>query len=373
MINPTVSIVLPSYNGEKYIEESIKSVIDQSFTDWELIIVDDNSNDNTGLIADNYTKIDNRISVIHNDNNEKLPEALNIGFRNARGKYYTWTSDDNKYLCNALEEMVEYLENNIHIDMVCTNMLIFDNNWKFIRENVQYDDQKMYLEDTVGASFMYRKEIVDRIGEYKREFFCVEDYEYWVRILESGLKIGYLKGAYYLYRVHNESLTISKRETVQKQQRLMYLKHIDWILNGISKDMNSILYLYGELLKAEDIDFNWLNSRFKKIMPVIEYDKKLPQDKDVYIYGAGEYGRRVIEKIGKNRITAVVDRNCELQGRDICGIPIISPDELIKKSVFDKKINVVIGVSEEKQFDIISWLVEHKIESYTLYAHIETI
>ena len=193
MINPTVSIVLPSYNGEKYIEESIKSVIDQSFTDWELIIVDDNSNDNTGLIADNYTKIDNRISVIHNDNNEKLPEALNIGFRNARGKYYTWTSDDNKYLCNALEEMVEYLENNIHIDMVCTNMLIFDNNWKFIRENVQYDDQKMYLEDTVGASFMYRKEIVDRIGEYKREFFCVEDYEYWVRILESGLKIGYLK------------------------------------------------------------------------------------------------------------------------------------------------------------------------------------
>ncbi len=77
---PKVSIVLPTYNGEKYIRESVESIINQSFTDWELIIVDDCSTDHTAMIVDQYASEDFRIKVIHNKKNQKLPQSLNIGF-----------------------------------------------------------------------------------------------------------------------------------------------------------------------------------------------------------------------------------------------------------------------------------------------------
>ena len=115
---PTVSIVLPTYNGSQYIRESLDSIIKQTCTDWELLIVDDCSSDHTLEIAREYASRDARITVIHNEVNRKLPSALNIGFAHAKGKYLTWTSDDNRYLPEALSVMAEYLDNS-DAPMVC--------------------------------------------------------------------------------------------------------------------------------------------------------------------------------------------------------------------------------------------------------------
>ena len=91
---PRVSIVLPSYNGERYIKESIDSVLNQSFTNWELIVVNDCSEDGTRRIVEEYAQNDSRVTIINNEKNMKLPKSLNIGFEVARGEYFTWTSDD---------------------------------------------------------------------------------------------------------------------------------------------------------------------------------------------------------------------------------------------------------------------------------------
>ena len=91
---PKVSIVLPTYNGSKFLSRSIESVQEQAETDWELIIVNDCSTDNTLDIAQKYAQQDKRISVITNEQNKKLPASLNVGFSRAKGKYLTWTSDD---------------------------------------------------------------------------------------------------------------------------------------------------------------------------------------------------------------------------------------------------------------------------------------
>ena len=106
---PKVSIVLPCYNGEKYLRESINSIIKQTYQDWELIIVDDCSVDRSLEIAYEYMKNDSRIKVIHNESNCKLPCSLNIGFANATGELLSWTSDDNIYYPEALEIMVDAL------------------------------------------------------------------------------------------------------------------------------------------------------------------------------------------------------------------------------------------------------------------------
>ena len=89
-----VSIVLPVYNGEEYLEKSIESVLRQTYENFEFIIVNDGSTDHTKEIVDKYALIDNRIRVIHKQN-EKLPKTLSRGFSEARGEFFTWTSADN--------------------------------------------------------------------------------------------------------------------------------------------------------------------------------------------------------------------------------------------------------------------------------------
>ena len=86
---PKISIVLPTFNGERYLKSSIHSILSQTFPDWELIIVDDCSTDGTADIIKRYAQSDSRIRVIRNEKNQKLPGSLNIGFSVAKGEYLT--------------------------------------------------------------------------------------------------------------------------------------------------------------------------------------------------------------------------------------------------------------------------------------------
>ncbi len=153
---PKVSIVLPTYNGEKYIAEAINSIINQTFEDFELIIVDDCSIDSTYEIIDQYSKLDSRIKIIRNSTNKKLPESLNIGFKYAKGEYLTWTSDDNIYLINAISTMVDFLDSNENIQMVCADMEAINSDGEVIEICPPYNDELIFAENNVGACFLYK-------------------------------------------------------------------------------------------------------------------------------------------------------------------------------------------------------------------------
>ena len=106
--SPKVSIVLPTYNGAKYIRQCINSCLNQTYNNIELIIVDDGSKDETPDIIKSYK--DERIKYIMHARNLGLPYALNTGFRNAVGEYLTWTSDDNYYTKKAIETMLSFIK-----------------------------------------------------------------------------------------------------------------------------------------------------------------------------------------------------------------------------------------------------------------------
>jgi len=101
-----ISIVLPVYNGARFLRESIDSVLNQTYTNWELLILDDCSTDETPSIAQEYAEKDSRIFYYRNERNLRLPGNLNRGFSLAKGDYLTWTSDDNRYRPTALEKML---------------------------------------------------------------------------------------------------------------------------------------------------------------------------------------------------------------------------------------------------------------------------
>lgn len=364
---PKVSIVLPSYNGERYIRESIESVINQTFTDWELIIVDDCSSDSTLHIAEEYAGWEERIRVIHNEENQKLPEALNIGFRHAAGAYLTWTSDDNMYLSHALEEMNRYLDEHEEVPMVCTGMLFMNENMQYVKEFMPYNAVQMRVQDTVGACFMYRREVLAEVGEYSKEFFCVEDYEYWIRILIKYGSIGYIPNIFYLYRRQKNSLTIEKAERIRHMNSKLRCKYFDWSMAGIQNKPEFIMFLYNELLADNCVD-KVKRKCFEEMLPELTGEKEIDSRKKAIIFGAGQNGEKAYELL-KDQVAAFADSNPLKAGGQKCGLPVWGLEEL-REYYSENTHQILISVRAELQFEIIKSLIEMGISQYSVFARI---
>jgi glycosyltransferase involved in cell wall biosynthesis len=109
-INPQISVIMAVYNGEKYLAEAIESILNQTFKEFEFIIIDDGSKDNSLNIIKRYAKKDSRIIIIKNEKNMKLAWSLNKGLKIARGKYIARMDSDDISLTDRLEKQYYFLE-----------------------------------------------------------------------------------------------------------------------------------------------------------------------------------------------------------------------------------------------------------------------
>lgn len=216
MISKKVSIVLPVYNGADHIYDSVNSIISQTYQNWELIIVNDCSTDNTLGICNELSQQDNRIRVISNEKNLKLPNTLNAGFDVATGDYYTWTSDDNMYKPNAIEILVGILEQNSDAVMVYADYTNINADGNILDEVKLQDPQFIVTGNVCGACFLYTAEVAKKVGRYDANLFLAEDYDYWIRIYRCGRMI-HITDNLYLYRRHAGSLTETKKASIQEQ------------------------------------------------------------------------------------------------------------------------------------------------------------
>jgi len=209
-----VSIVLPVYNGERYLRESIESVLNQTYSNWELLLLDDCSDDRTPLICKEYTSLDDRIKYYRNEQNLRLPRNLNKGFSLSNGAYLTWTSDDNNYYPEAIERMVLALETERKEFVFCSCDVI-DGDGKIVECIMvdKYSAETICGRNPVGACFMYTRNVYETIGEYNPEFTLVEDYDYWQRIC-AKFSPTYISEKLYAYRWHEGALTSTMRKEV---------------------------------------------------------------------------------------------------------------------------------------------------------------
>lgn len=359
---PKVSIVLPTYNGEKYLRESIDSIIGQTFSDWELIIVNDCSTDNTQNIIDEYVDRDNRIKCIINKTNQKLPESLNIGFRKAKGEYLTWTSDDNMYLPSALECMNAFLDINNETYMVCTGMDVIDENGIFLHKQPQYDAQKMLFDDYVGACFMYRNCILQTIGEYNTEKFLVEDYDYWLRILHYYGKIEYIDEILYQYRLHKNSLTGERAKDIHRQLLKLRKENLSYIMEGV-KEKKYLWFLYYSF-KFEDFMDEYIYKAFLQVLPEIQHEVSIDNSQKLVIYGAGVFGNKAYQN-WKDRIVYYVDKDEEKVGKKINGIDVLSIEHL---SELQKKYLIVVASDPQFISSFIEVLEKYKVGAFAVYC-----
>lgn len=201
-----VSIVLPVWNGQKFLGSAIESVLSQTYKNFELIIVNDCSSDATASIMKSFD--DPRIFSIHNSENLKLPASLNIGFRAAKGNYLTWISDDNIFKPFFLELLVEEMMKGF--DFVYSNYDVIDEKNIFVYSATTGPTENLMIENVIGASFMYTRELMENIGLYDTNKFMYEDYDYWVRAFASGFKFSKLEISPYEYRIHKNQLSVTR-------------------------------------------------------------------------------------------------------------------------------------------------------------------
>lgn len=201
---PKVTIVLPTFNGSKFLAKSLESCLSQSYSNLEIIVVDDASTDGTPDIIKKFN--DSRIIYIRHEKNKGLPAALNTGFAKSTGDYLTWTSDDNYYKDNAIETMLTHLLRNPRTGLVYANYCVVDEHDELVNKHYAAPIRMLYETSSVGACFLYRRNVYATIGGYNEKARYFEDHEYWFRVREK-FSIDRLNVFLYCYRTHATTLT----------------------------------------------------------------------------------------------------------------------------------------------------------------------
>lgn len=271
-----VSIVLPVYNGERYISEAIESILGQTYSDFELIIVNDASTDGTKDIVLKYSQKDNRIKLIENDTNKKLPKSLNVGFQNAQGEYYTWTSDDNILEKNAIEEMVKILDKRKKIGVVYAQCSFIDKNGRKKGNGYASKIDDIYFSNCVQACFLYRASVDKALNGYNDKKFLYEDYDFWLRAYESGIKFYFLNKVLYRYRVHNKSLSYTKKKEISERTIEVLKDNFKRVDNKKLKLKAQICIRISDLYKMNDDSI--LYWKYKVLGEVFELSSKISNE-----------------------------------------------------------------------------------------------
>ena len=224
--SPRVSVVMPVYNAEKYITEALDSIIQQTFTDFELIVIDDGSADRSNTIIESYAKKDRRI-IVHRQNNSGLISSLNCGCSLARGTYIARMDADDVSLAERFERQLDYLERHPNIGLLGTWIQDIGPNgepgpvWPLPTTPSLIPWFLMFGNCIAHPTVMGRRELIQTLG-YRTEATHVEDYDLWCRISTvSGL--ANLPEVLVKYRVLNQS--VSSRNLAIQEDRAAKLRH----------------------------------------------------------------------------------------------------------------------------------------------------
>jgi teichuronic acid biosynthesis glycosyltransferase TuaG len=259
---PKISIIMPAYNSEAFIQESITSVQNQIYSNWELIIVDDGSVDDTGNIVKKLSKEDSRIIYIYQEN-KKQGAARNTGLKNAKGRYIAFLDSDDLWTDDKLAKQIEIFQKN-DVAVVFSDGFFFHEEANLLVEyntiHGLFKGLEMYkLEFERNyipiLSVMFKTEYINKVGLQSEENDLVgcEDFDYWLRLSKYGATFYGLPDRLFKYRVHKSSMSTNKVQ-MRLAEITALINNIDYSLleNKIIEDrlapliIQSIYDLLGE-------------------------------------------------------------------------------------------------------------------------------
>ena len=255
-----VSIIMPAFNAGNYIDESIRSVLAQTFADWELIVVDDGSTDNTATIVQEFVRQDDRIKYLFQENG-RLGKARNTGIKNARGSLIAFLDSDDLWIETKLEAQTRALAEQ-NADVVFSDCYIFQdrniadetktfNSFVGRFSGPQIFDLLIQQNRIPVLTVLLAKTVLDHVGLFEEgmAYHGLEDYDLWLRSAKAGSVFYGMETVLARYRRHESAMT-SMASRVFQPMLLVVQKHIDDSGLGELEKRRRITALYRELIAA---------------------------------------------------------------------------------------------------------------------------
>lgn len=231
-MNHLITVLMPVYNGEKYLKEAIESILNQTFRDFEFLIINDGSTDNSVKVIKSFN--DPRLRLIHNESNLGLIKTLNKGLKMSKGKYIARMDCDDISLPKRLSTQASFMEKNPEVGVCGSWVKIIGLEQKFINKYPKnHAEVRAYLlfnTPLAHPAVIIRKELVDKYNlEYDEQYKHAEDYELWSRVVNCS-KIANIPKVLLHYRMHPESIS-KKNSSLQAENsnrvRLKLLKDLN--------------------------------------------------------------------------------------------------------------------------------------------------
>lgn len=250
MNNPIVSIIVPCYNQAQYLPETLQSVLDQEIQNWECIIVNDGSPDNTEEVALKWVEKDSRFKYFKKDNGG-LPDTRNYGIKHSQGKYILPLDSDDKISKEYASEAIKVLEKNPKVKIVhCRIMFLGKMKGECILLPYTFYNQ-FFVRNCIHHCAVYRRADYDKTAGYNSNMKKGwEDYDFWLSLLSEEDEVVKLDGFHFFYRTKDVSMRTAITTNIESELRLqIFRNHLDVYL----KYMNP-LEMNKELKRLESLE-----------------------------------------------------------------------------------------------------------------------
>lgn len=214
---PLVSVIIPCYNAERYVESAVRSIMEQTYTNLEILVADDCSTDGTFSILKKLAAEDSRIKILRNETNLGVVDTLNELVSEASGVYIARMDADDISLPDRIARQIAFLQQNPQIDFCGCNAFHINDDGKTIGKTTlpeSYDDVRFFLAyySTFYHPAIFARAEVFKQNAYDKDFLHAEDYELWCRLIfAKGMKGANLKERLLKYRINSQG--VSKQNT----------------------------------------------------------------------------------------------------------------------------------------------------------------
>lgn len=275
-MTPLVTVLMPVYNGQLFLKESIDSILQQRYQHFELLIIDDGSTDNTPNIIRQFT--DKRIRYVRNDVNLKIIKTLNKGLDLAQGKYIVRMDADDIALPDRIALQVALMERDPDIVLCGSNINRFSESYSIIDKRGGNDDvirAKLLFDTAVNhPSAIIRKEALTRNGlQYSEQYLHTEDYALWYELSQLG-KIVNIDEVLLRYRMHGNNLSMQHSQLQYQNMNRMRIRILkDFLTKSDAADIDELMLTYQKLLQLNTVSFTDMQAMDQLLTKVVEINQ----------------------------------------------------------------------------------------------------
>lgn len=246
---PKVSVIVTTYNREKYLKETIQSILNQTFTDFELIVVDNFSNYNFFEIIESFN--DSRIKAFQNQNNGIIAINRNFGLKNATGEYVAFCDDDDTWATQKLEKQIEVIKEHDKL-IVCSNVIYIDKESCFIktiRKKSYKNPFQIYVNNIITLSSVLVNNTDLLVFDESSLFKAIEDCGLWTKLIHNGYNVFNMNEPLVNYRITGANFSFNKRFEPVRRIALfsaMLLRYqnvpLRYYIKGVLRDISFFIY-----------------------------------------------------------------------------------------------------------------------------------